>query len=169
MFFKRHALTILIVPTLVLMSPAAQAKPGKVTFATEEVKDQAFKACKDKYGKAPSKVTLIRNKEKNWEANIIAFFKRKAAMGPITWWVFDKSDKAALKHWDPVSVKSVDWDMKALGRKHFVTSLLFDANFGFNANRTYVVYVGQIINGKKKIYAKGEALLKKPPPAPIKP
>ncbi len=170
MFFKRHIVTILALPALLALASPAEARKGKVVFSTEEVKDQSFKACKAKFGKSPAKVELMRNKEKNWETYIVAFFKRKAAFGPITFWVYDKADKKVLlKDGHEISVKSVDWDMKALGRKHFVYHMLFDANFGFNANRTYMIYVGQIINGRKKIYAKGEATFKKPAPPPIKP
>jgi len=163
----RHHLKLLIIPALLLLAPVAEARKGKVIFTPDEVKDQAYKACVKKFAKSKAKVELMRNKKKNWESNIVAFFKRKAAMGPITYWVFDKSDKASIKHWDPVMLKSVDWDMKALGRKHFVHNLFFDANFGFNANRTYLVWVGQIINGRNRVYAKGEVTLKKPAPAPI--
>lgn len=160
-------LKLLLIPALLLLAPVAEARKGKVFFSTTEIKDQSFKACVKEAAKLKGVKTLMRNKEKNWEAHIVAFFKRKAALGPITYWLFDKSDKASIKHWDPVTLKSVDWDMKELGRKHFVKQLFFDANFGFNANRTYVLYVGQIINGRKKIYAKGEVTLKKPAPAPV--
>lgn len=165
-FGHRH-LKLLLIPALMLLAPVAEARKGKVFFSSEEIKDQAFKACAQKFAKAKSSAILMRNKKKNWETYIVAFFKRKAALGPVTYWVFDKSDKASIKHWDPVMLKSVDWDMKALGQKHFVYNLFFDANFGFNANRTYVVMVGQIINGKNRIYAKGEVTLKKPAPAPV--
>ena len=167
MYLGPKHLKLLIIPALLMLAPVAEARKGKVFFATEEVKDQSLKACTAKFAKAKSSGTLMRNKKKNWETYIVAFFKRKAALGPVTYWVFDKSDKASLKHWDPVMLKSVDWDMKALGQKHFVHNLFFDANFGFNANRTYLVYVGQILNGKNRVYAKGEVTLVKAAPAPV--
>ena len=160
-------LKLLLIPALLLIAPVAEARKGLVIFTPDEVKDQSLKACAKQFAKDKGLKELMRNEKKNWEANIVAFFKRKAAFGPITYWIFDKSDKSSIKHWDPVSLKSVDWDMKALGQKHFVHSLFFDANFGFNANRTYVVFVGQIINGKNRIYAKGEITLKKPAPKPV--
>jgi len=151
---------VLLVMTIsLLLSGAAQAqKRGKVYFSTTAVKDISPKALKKQFRGSKPIIELKRNKDKKWEVTVVAFFSRKCHPGPITLWLYDKDDKAALKAKDPVNAISVN--NKQGPTKIWVHNFLIDPDLGFNKNRSYILMVGQIINGRNKVYAKGIVDLK---------
>jgi hypothetical protein len=156
-----HRVLLAVGAATLLLASTAQAQParlrGKIVFSSEPVKDHAPRALGKQFARAKPVVDLKRNKNKEWEVYIIAFLNRKPVPGPLTIWMYEKGDKAAMRANEPISAKSVD--RKGLG-KTFVHNLLIDPDLGFNKNHSYVVWVGQILGRKNKVYARGTVNLK---------
>lgn len=164
--FHKSWLLLLAVPFLVFAVPSeAEAQRGKVFVSEKPIKDVAFKAVKKIFARQKPSVVLNRTKDKMYKGTLVAFFKRKSLAGPITLWIYDKSDKASIKAREPVWVKSFDNVKPA---KHWVYDLVLDENDGFNKNRTYLIWVGQIVGTRNRVYAKGEVQTKATP-KPIEP
>ncbi len=159
-----HKRVLLCMALLYLWPAHAAAKApkhliGKTFFSTVRIKDHAPEVLASHFDKSPSKADLIREKGGQWSVTLFAFFKKESYRGPITLWLYDKSDKESLKAKEPVQALSVDAKPTTL----FITQLVLDPDKGFNKNRTYLIRVGQIIGKRHKIYAKGEvSLLQKP-------
>ena len=146
-----------------LMAGSASAKTprkmaGKIYFTTDRIKDVAPGALAGLFGKRKPKIELTREKDKHWKTTIVAFFRKPSAFGPITIWLYDKADKAALRAKEPVHVMSVN---NSKPKDLFVYDLDIDPNYGFNKKRTYIVFVGQIIGKRHRHYARGEVSLLK--------
>lgn len=153
MTLLKKALPVLVPLLLVCVPLAGLAGPvGKIFFTTERIKDRSERALKKQFARANPSVDVKRNKDKNWEITMVGIFPRKSYPGPITIWMYDKADKASIKAKQPVHVLSVDRPPT----KTFVYDLLLDANMGFNKNRTYLIWAGQILGKRNKIYARGE-------------
>ena len=136
---------------------SAQRVSGKVFFTTQPIKDRSEKALARQFAKEKPTIELKRNKDKSWEVTMVAFFRRKAHPGPITFWFYDVKDKAAIKAKEPVHEESVN---SPAPKKTFIHNLLIDPSRGFNKNRTYHIWVGQIFGKRNKVYAKGLIVLK---------
>ena len=157
---KTRFLLLLGIPLLLLDLSDAAARggvKGKVFFSKTPIKDRSLKAVTKKFAKEKPTIELKRNKDKSWEVTMVAIFKRKAHPGPITLWFYDKSDKAAIKAKQTVHEVSIDSQPTQV----FVHNLLIDPDRGFNKNRNYLIWVGQIIGKRNKVYARGEVALKK--------
>lgn len=152
----KHLLLLSIPLVLVGVPDLADAKPGKIYFTTDRIKDRACKALKKKFAKSKPSIEVKRNKDKSWDVTMVGMFRKKSYPGPITLWFYDKADKAALKAGEVVHVESVD----TKPTKCFVHNLLIDPSRGFNKNRTYLIKVGQILGKRNRVYAAGEVNLK---------
>lgn len=163
----KHLLILLAVPALLGVPRQADARvAGKVFVSEAPLKDVSYKALVKHFARKKPSVELTRTKEKTWKGTMVAFFRKKAYAGPITIWIYDKEDKASIKAQEPTSARSVD--QKGTGR-HFVYDLVLDENVGFNKNRTYLLWVGQIVGGKNRVYARGQVTLKVADKAPAPP
>jgi hypothetical protein len=129
---------------------------GKVHFTTSRIKDQAPEVLGRLFEKKAAKIELKRAKDKHWTCTIVAFFRKKSVSGPITIWLYDKSDKASIRAKEPVDAKSIDRQPTSL----FIYDLDISPDRGFNKNRSYLIHVGQIIGRRHKVYARGEVSLK---------
>lgn len=128
---------------------------GKAFFTTERIKDVAPDAVAKLFEKSAPKTTLGRPKDGHWTVTMVAFFRKDSVPGPITIWLYDKGDKAALKAKEPVHLLSVETQPTGM----FINDLDLSPDVGFNKGRTYLLLVGQIINKREKVYAQGEILL----------
>jgi hypothetical protein len=140
----------------VVLGKAPAKLAGKVYFSETAIKDQSPTALAELFAKSSPKIELKRRSDKRWGATAVAFFKKPAASGPITIWIYDKSDKDSIKAKEPVATKSVD---NAKATDVFIYDLDLDPDDGFNKGRTYLFQVGQIISKKDRVYAAGEVLL----------
>ena len=152
----KHLLLLTIPLVLVAVPDLAEAKPGKIFFTTDQIKDRACKALKKQFAKSKPSIELKRNKDKSWDVIMVGMFRKKSYPGPITMWFYDKSDKAAMKRGEVVHVESID----KKPTKCLVHNLLIDPSRGFNKNRTYVIKIGQILGKRNSVYAAGEVSLK---------
>lgn len=91
-------------------------------------------------------------KDTPWTITYVAVFKKPAAKGPITVQFFEKEDRANV-----VDQYSADND---IATSVFQASYDLEPDHGFNAGRTYVIRVGQILKGKFQSYAEGQLTLK---------
>jgi hypothetical protein len=128
---------------------------GKVFFTSSTIQDISTKALVRRFEKEKANAELKRNKNGHWTVTIAAFLRRKPHPGPITIWLYDKQDKAALKAKEPVNAISVD----GRGRSVFIHELDISPDLGFNKGRVYYVYVGQILGKRDKVFARGEVEL----------
>ena len=151
---------LMVVIVGLAFSGAALAKvprsvEGKVFFASSTIQDTSTKALVRRFEKEKANAELRRNKNGHWTVTIAAFLGRIPYPGPITIWLYDKQDKAALKAKEPVNAISVD----GRGRSVFIHELDISPDLGFNKGRVYNVYVGQILGKRDEVFARGEVEL----------
>jgi hypothetical protein len=128
---------------------------GKVFFTKQRIRDQAPMAMARKFSAHKPKIELKRGADKHWNVTLVAFFRKESYPGPITIWLYDKKDKAAIRDKEPVNAVSVD----AKPKTTFIYDLDINPDLGFNKGYTYLIHVGQIIGRKTKVYARGEVSL----------
>lgn len=158
----RNTLVVVLGLTFALAAASAEAKVprkmrGKVYFTMERIKDVAPNALVGLFAKRKPTIELTRTKDRHWKVNMVAFFRKKSVFGPITLWMYDKSDKASIRAKEPVHVMSVN---NSKPTEVFVHELDIDPGFGFNKKHTYLIFVGQIIGKRERHYARGEVSLK---------
>jgi hypothetical protein len=102
--------------------------------------------------KKPAAELARKGPDDPWTLNYLAIFKKAAARGPMTVWFYDKADPKFIV--DQCSSENEAASVVSKG------SCDLDPDHGFNKGRSYVVKVGQIINGKFQPYAAGEVKLK---------
>ena len=151
---------LMVVITGLALSGAVLAKvprsvEGKVFFTSSKIQETSIKALVRRFEKGTALAELKRNKNGHWTVTIAAFLGRTPYPGPITIWLYDKRDKAALKAKEPVNAISVD----GRGRSVFIHELDISPDLGFNKGRVYHVHVGQIIGKRDKVFARGEVEL----------
>jgi hypothetical protein len=145
---------------LAVMAGSVDAKGklgGKIFFTRERPRDVSAAALEREFEKLPPKAEVRREKAGHWVVTLVAFFRKPSAQGPITVWLYDKTDKQAIKDKEPIHQFSVD----ATSKEVFVHELDLDPDTGFNKEKSYLVMVGQLISKKEKIYATGEIKLLK--------
>jgi hypothetical protein len=146
--------------SLTVVAGLAEAKvprklQGKIFFTTSEIKDQAPAALVRLFSGVKPKIQLKRGKKGHWTCTMVAFFRKKSHPGPITLWMYDKADKAAIRAKEATDIKSVN----ATETTAFVHDLDISPDRGFNKGHSYLIWVGQIIGKRSKIYARGEVSL----------
>jgi len=148
----------LVVPVLGMLAQPAEAGgkktlakvKGKVYLTNFVLDDTSLEAVAEKFSDKKPSFALKRSSGNIWSATMVAFLDRTPARGPITLWFYDKDDSSK-----PLFTKSVD---RRKATKHFIYDMLLDGDRGFKMCHIYVMQVGQLIRGKKKIYATGEVL-----------
>ena len=130
---------------------------GKAFFSVERIKDVDQNALTSRFSRAKPAIELVRGKDKHWKATLVAFFRKPATDGPMTLWLYDKSDKESLKAKEPTHMYSVEGGKQKL---IFIHDLDIDPDRGFNKGYTYLIHIGQIFGKRQQIYARGEVSLK---------
>jgi hypothetical protein len=147
--------------TLMLAGTAEAKVPrkvqGKAYVSIERIRDQAPESMANYFQAKKPKIELTKRKDGHWGGVLVAFFRKDPAHGPITVWLYDKSDKASIRAKEPVNVISVDTPAP---KSYFVHDLDINPDLGFNKGRSYLIHVGQIIGKRHKIYARGEVTLR---------
>jgi len=155
---KRLLCLCLVVPVLGVLGQPAEAGDkkalakvkGKIYLTNDVLANTSLEALAEKFADKEPSLALERASDRTWSATLVAFLQRKPNRGPITLWIYDKDNNSK-----PVLTKSVS---PGKAKLHFIHDLLLDGDLGFKICRTYLLQVGQIISGKKKVYAAGEAL-----------
>jgi hypothetical protein len=93
-----------------------------------------------------------KSPEGSWTLNYVAVFRKAAAKGPMIVSFFDKTDPKNIV--DQCTRENPEASVVSKG------TCDLDPDHGFNRGRSYLVKVGQIINGKFLPYAAGEVSLK---------
>jgi len=140
----------------VVNAKVPRAVAGKAYLTPERIKDQDPAALAKLFAKRKPQIELKREKDGHWKATLVAFFRKASAHGPITLWLYDKADKAALRAKEPVHVMSVN---NSAPKEVFIYDLDIDPGYGFNKKHTYLIFVGQIIGKRDARYATGEVSL----------
>ena len=152
--------TGMTVAMALLLATGAEAKVppkllGKVFLTVERIRDQAPDALGRMFEKKTPKAELKRAKDGHWTATMVGFFRKPSVDGPITIWLYDRQDKAAIKAKEPVDAISVDGKPSQV----FVYDIDINPDKGFNKGRTYLILVGQIIAKRERVYGQGEVVL----------
>jgi hypothetical protein len=136
--------------------PALAPFRGKVAFDGQEV--PALRGAKMaehiKARLTPQK--RAKDADGPWTVHLYAVLDRLSYKGPVTVWAWDKADPESRKAREPVFVWSLDNPERLWSARGPIT---LDPDAGFNRAHTYVIEVGQILNGKETIYARGELTL----------
>ena len=151
-------LLVALVGSGLVATPAAAKTPrklvGKVFFGSVKLMDQSPEALVKTFDAQKPEGKAGRAGDK-WTTTLAAFFRNKSFPGPISVWFYDKSDKGSIKAKQAMHVLTIN----AAPTETLVHTIDIFGDDGFNKGRTYLLWVGQIVRKRAKIYARGELTL----------